>query len=104
MRGRSCDATGSTSSRSTHTCDHTSISAALDDLRTRSRTAAAHSVHWSMFACIDQHVDQSMFHCLLCLNQCALACVSTASMFASNQTACQRKKRLRQRKTCAARQ
>ena len=46
----------------------------------------------SMFACIDQHVDQSMFHCLLCLNQCALACASTASMFASNQTACQRKK------------
>ena len=46
----------------------------------------------SMFACIDQHVDQSMFHCLLCLNQCVLACASTASMFASNQTACQRKK------------
>ena len=31
-----------------------------------------------------------VFHCL---NQCALsACASTASMFASNQTACQRKK------------
>ena len=57
-----------------HRVDHTSISTQ------------------SMFACIDQHVDQSMFHCLLCLNQCALACASTASMFASNQTACQRKK------------
>ena len=67
----------------------TSISAAPDDLRSRSRTAAVHSL---LFACIDQHVDQSMFHCLLCLNQCALACASTASMFASNQTACQRKK------------
>ena len=34
----------------------------------------------SMFACMDQHVDQSMFHCLLCLNQCALACAWTASV------------------------
>ena len=75
-----------------HRVDHTSISAAPDDLRSRSRTAAVHALTQSMFACIDQHVVQSMFHCLLCLNQCALACASTASMFASNQTACQRKK------------
>ena len=72
-----------------HRVDHTrtSISAAPDDLRSRSRTAApVHSVNVCM------HVDQSMFHCLPCLNQCALACASTASMFASKQTACQRKK------------
>ena len=76
-----------------HRADHTWISALQSaapdsDLRSRSRTAAVQS----MFACIDQHVDQSMFHCLLCLNRCVLACASTASMFASNQSACQRKK------------
>ena len=48
--------------------DHTSISAAPDDLRSRSGHAQL------QFACIDQHVDQSMFHsislfALWCLNQ-----------------------------------
>ena len=60
-------------------------------------------IHWSACRSV-----QSMFHCLLCLNQCALACASTASMFASissNRTVCQqKKKRLHQRKTRAARQ
>ena len=44
---------------------HTSISAAPDDLRSRSGHAQLQCTQ-SMFACIDQHVDQSMFHCLLC--------------------------------------
>ena len=52
MRGRSCDATGS------HV--HTSISAAPDDLRSQSGHAQLQCTQ-SMFACIDQHVDQSMF-------------------------------------------
>ena len=80
------DATGCASSRSRRSLQLQSP----DDLRSRGH--AQLQCTQSMFACIDQHVDQSMFHCLLCLNQCALACASTASMFASNQTACQRKK------------
>ena len=48
-----------------HRVDHTSISAAPDDLRSRSGHAQLQCTQ-SMFACIDQHVDQSMFHCLLC--------------------------------------
>ena len=86
MRGRSCDATGRASSRS-HV--HTSISATPDDLRSRSGHAQLQCTQ-SMFACIA--ISMLISRCCLvvfhCLNQCALACASTASMFASNQTAC----------------
>ena len=63
MCGRSCDVIGRTSTP-TGTCDHMSISAALDDLRPQ--LTVTHSVYGCMR--IDQHVDQSMFHCVFCLN------------------------------------
>ena len=91
-----------------HRVDHTSISAAPDDLRSRSGHAQMQwqSLWQSMFACIDhQHVDQSMFHCLLCLNQCVLACASTwlhQCLLRIRPLASE--KRLQMMKTCAARQ
>ena len=80
-----CDATGRASSRS-HVDLCTAQSAAPDDLRSRSRTAAVHSSQ-----CLHASISMLISRCLLCL-KCVLACASTASMFASNQTACQRKK------------
>ena len=78
MRGRSScssDATGRASSRSHE--DHTSISAAPDDLRSRSRTAAVHSLsqclHAHRSAC--RSVDVSCIVCLLFESVCACMCV-----------------------------
>ena len=81
-----------------HRVDHTSISAAPDDLRSRSGHAQLQcTLTQSMFACIAISMLTSQC-CLLCgvsLFESVCACMSVdsaASMFASNQTACQRKK------------
>ena len=56
-----------------HRVDHTSISAAPDDLRSRSRTAAVHSVNVCMHRSACWSVDVSLF--ALFESVCACMCV-----------------------------
>ena len=80
MRGRAARPIMHATRPAAHRVDHTlSISAAPDDLRSRSGHAQLpRECTQSMFACIDQHVDQSMFHfvCFVVFESvCACMCV-----------------------------